>query len=48
MQHTLKIISHILEIKNKFIKANSVIKVKNKIISKGEFIFIIVKNKKKS
>ena len=45
-KHTLKIISNILEIKNKFIKANSVIKVKNKIIAKGEFIFIIVKNKK--
>ncbi len=42
---SLKIISNILEIKEKFIKARSVIKINNKIISKGEFTFIIVKNK---
>ena len=44
-RQSLKIISNILEIKEKFIKARSVIKIKNKIISRGEFTFIIVKNK---
>jgi 3-hydroxyacyl-[acyl-carrier-protein] dehydratase len=40
---TLKIISNILQIKDKFVKASSVIKINNKIMSKGEFIFIRVK-----
>ena len=40
---TLKIISNILEIKNKYIKASSAIKINNKIMSRGEFIFISVK-----
>ena len=43
---SLKIISNIVEIKEKFIKARSVIKIKDKIMSKGEFTFIVVKNKK--
>lgn len=45
-KQSLKIISDIIEIKEKFIKARSVIKIKNKIISKGEFTFIVVENKK--
>ena len=43
---SLKIISNIIEIKENFIKARSVIKIKNKIMSKGEFTFMLVKNKK--
>ncbi len=43
---TLKIISNILKINDKLIKANSVIKINNKVVSRGEFTFISIKNKK--
>lgn len=41
----LKIYSSIIEIRDKYIKARSTIKINNKIMSKGDFTFIVVKKK---
>ena len=39
----LKIYSSIIEIRDKYIKARSTIKINNKIASKGDFTFVVVK-----
>lgn len=42
---TLRIFSNILEIKDNYVRAKSVLKIQTKIMAKGEFTFIINKRK---